>query len=133
MIPGIGEYGKAAERSGRAASTSASFLLGVEASAGPQRSAPAKASTPGARAALVPGPRSRPGPAAVPRPWPVRCYQPLGDIDPLFKGARRRTAPMASDPGPDLKGERGGDTGHTKQKGKGEKAEKGDQRREQAE
>ncbi len=30
----------------------------------------------------------------------------------------------------DVKGERGGDTGNTKQQGKGEKAEKGDQRRE---
>lgn len=30
----------------------------------------------------------------------------------------------------DVKGERGGDTGHTKQKGKGPQAEKGDQRRE---
>jgi hypothetical protein len=30
----------------------------------------------------------------------------------------------------DVKGERGGHTGNTKQKGKGEKAEKGDQRRE---
>ncbi len=33
-------------------------------------------------------------------------------------------------PDEDPKGERGGDTGPTKQKGKGEKAEKGDQRRE---
>ncbi len=33
--------------------------------------------------------------------------------------------------GPDVKGERGGDTGHTKQKGQGEQAEKGDQRREE--
>jgi hypothetical protein len=32
---------------------------------------------------------------------------------------------------PDPKGERGGDTGPTKQKGKGAGAEKGDQRREQ--
>ncbi|HEX6290432.1 MAG TPA: hypothetical protein VFZ66_14680 [Herpetosiphonaceae bacterium] len=32
--------------------------------------------------------------------------------------------------GPDPKGERGGDTGETKQKGKGAGAEKGDQRRE---
>lgn len=36
----------------------------------------------------------------------------------------------SGDPGPDLKGERGGSTGNTKQKGKGEQAEKGDQRRE---
>ncbi|MBA3946646.1 MAG: hypothetical protein H0X37_19045 [Herpetosiphonaceae bacterium] len=35
------------------------------------------------------------------------------------------------DTDPDPKGERGGDTGHTKQKGKGEQAEKGDQRREE--
>jgi hypothetical protein len=33
--------------------------------------------------------------------------------------------------GEDLKGERSGDTGHTKQKGEGAKAEKGDQRREE--
>jgi hypothetical protein len=33
-------------------------------------------------------------------------------------------------PEPDPKGERGGDTGNTKQKGKGAGAEKGDQRRE---
>ena len=33
--------------------------------------------------------------------------------------------------GEDVKGERGGDTGHTKQKGKGMKAEKGDQRRDE--
>jgi hypothetical protein len=33
-------------------------------------------------------------------------------------------------PEPDPKGERGGDTGPTKQKGTGQKAEKGDQRRE---
>lgn len=32
-------------------------------------------------------------------------------------------------PDEDPKGERGGDTGPTKQKGKGEQAEKGDQRR----
>ena len=32
-------------------------------------------------------------------------------------------------PDPDPKGERGGDTGPTKQKGKGPMAEKGDQRR----
>ena len=31
--------------------------------------------------------------------------------------------------GEDLKGDRGGDTGKTKQQGKGEQAEKGDQRR----
>ena len=32
--------------------------------------------------------------------------------------------------GEDVKGERGGDTGETKQQGKGHKAEKGDERRE---
>jgi hypothetical protein len=32
--------------------------------------------------------------------------------------------------GEDLKGDRGGDTGETKQQGKGKQAEKGDQRRE---
>jgi len=36
-----------------------------------------------------------------------------------------------ADEGEDLKGERGGDTGNTKQKGTGAKAEKGDQRREE--
>ena len=34
------------------------------------------------------------------------------------------------DTAPDVKGERGGDTGNTKTAGKGEQAEKGDQRRE---
>ena len=36
---------------------------------------------------------------------------------------------MAQDEGEDIKGERGGDTGETKQVGKGAKAEKGDARR----
>ena len=36
-----------------------------------------------------------------------------------------------ADEGEDLKGDRGGDTGNTKQKGAGPKAEKGDQRREE--
>lgn len=36
-----------------------------------------------------------------------------------------------ADEGEDLKGDRGGDTGNTKQKGKGPQAEKGDQRREE--
>lgn len=35
----------------------------------------------------------------------------------------------ACEPTPDPAGERGGDTGKTSQKGKGEQAEKGDQRR----
>lgn len=37
---------------------------------------------------------------------------------------------MAQDSGPDPKGERGGSTGDTEQKGQGTQAEKGDQRRE---
>ena len=37
---------------------------------------------------------------------------------------------MAEDEGEDIKGERGGDTGETKQVGKGPVAEKGDARRE---
>lgn len=36
---------------------------------------------------------------------------------------------MAEDEGEDIKGERGGDTGETKQVGKGPQAEKGDARR----
>ncbi len=36
---------------------------------------------------------------------------------------------MAQDEGEDIKGDRGGDTGETKQAGKGAKAEKGDARR----
>ncbi len=38
-----------------------------------------------------------------------------------------------ADEGEDIKGERGGDTGETKQVGKGHKAEKGDARREEME
>jgi hypothetical protein len=37
---------------------------------------------------------------------------------------------MSEHTGKDIKGERGGDTGPTKQVGKGQKAEKGDARRE---
>lgn len=43
---------------------------------------------------------------------------------------RDRTDDHDVDQDPDPKGERGGDTGNTKQKGKGAQAEKGDQRRE---
>ena len=42
---------------------------------------------------------------------------------------RGRAVEHAIAEGEDLKGDRGGDTGNTTQKGKGEKAEKGDQRR----
>lgn len=47
-----------------------------------------------------------------------------------FAGARQQQAMARDDDGPDEKGERGGDTGETKQKGTGAKAEKGDQRHE---
>jgi hypothetical protein len=50
----------------------------------------------------------------------------------VFNASRREQEEECTmaDQGEDVKGDRGGDTGNTKQQGKGPQAEKGDERRE---